>query len=116
MKKIFLLVLCIALIIISLSIAYYFVIFLPQYRTDLKKIQQDISETKDSIKETQNSVEDIHSFPDTDNIESDVSDIKNALQEQQWEDDKRNSCESNGGKYLGNGSCCLTNCSNWIGQ
>lgn len=106
------------LILTSISITYYFIIFLPQSKrletnlqTQIKKLQKDVSDTKDSIENPQ-----YNSNTDTGDIEDKLDQIQSNMAEQQWEDEKRTSCESNGGKYLGNGSCCLTNCSNWLSQ
>lgn len=87
-KNILLIVSCATLIIISLSIAYYFVVFLPQYKNDLKKIQQDILETKESINNIESNTHDIQAKTDY-NTESGYSegaleDIKNSLREQEW--------------------------------
>ena len=49
---------------------------------------------------------------DTNNVQDQLDSINNTLQQQQDDTDSRNRCEANGGKYLGNGSCCLTNCAN----
>lgn len=110
LKNIFLIISCIALIIISLSVAYYFVIFLPQQQkaninlqNQIKKLQQEVSSTREAVEETQ-----YRPNVDTTDIQDKLDQIQSAMEEQQWEEDKRTNCESNGGIYEGNGICCLT--------
>ncbi|HUD44913.1 MAG TPA: DUF805 domain-containing protein [Patescibacteria group bacterium] len=111
-KILFLIIICLCLITIALSIAYYFVLFLPQQQRDnaatLKKIEQSTQNTEEN---TQN-IQDTQSTPDNSDMQDQLDNINNTLQQQQQETDSRNRCEDNGGKYLGNGACCISNCAN----
>ena len=53
---------------------------------------------------------------DLNEIKGQIEDLQNTINNQQQDIEQRDSCEAYGGKYLGNGSCCIRNCSNWIGQ
>lgn len=108
--NIFIAVTSLSLILVSLSIAYYFIIVLPQkqkaditFQNQIKKLQQEVFDTKESIEDTQ-----YRPNIDTTDIQDKLDQIQSAMEEQQWEEDKRTNCESNGGLYEGNGICCLT--------
>jgi flagellar basal body-associated protein FliL len=104
MKKILIIITCVFLVIVSLSIAYYFVIFLPKQAqinsATLNRIEQSTTNTKENTQSTIN----------TTDIQNRLDDINSALQDQQRETEQQTNCESNGGVYRGNGVCCLTGC------
>ena len=112
-KQILLILLGIAAVITALSVAYYFVIFLPQQQKETETLQNQIKKLQQEVSSTRESVEDVQYRPNTDttDIQDRLDQIQSAMEEQQWENEKRTNCESNGGIYEGNGVCCLT-CSN----
>lgn len=101
MKKILLIISGLCLITVSLSISYYFVIFLPQKEqineAKIKKIEQQTSDIKQSVENMPAPV-----FQDNTDIQQKLDDMR---QEQQDERQNENNCESNGGRYQGNGTC-----------
>jgi len=109
MKNAVIIILGLCLITVSLSIAYYFVIFLPQQQrittATLKKIEQSTKNAEENTQYAQPTT-------DTSNIQGQLDNINNSLQKQQEDMDAKNNCEAEGGKYLGSGSCCISNCSN----
>jgi len=105
MKKIFLIIVSICLILITISISYYFVIFLPQKERQneiiIKKIEQQTKNIRNSIDnlpapEPQNTLDMTQQFEDMRN---------SIIQNQQDERQNEVNCESNGGRYQGNGTC-----------
>lgn len=98
MKKIIFVLIGISAIIVSLSIAYYFVIFLPKkentYIEELKKIRREIQNSQNN-----------QSATDISGIESSLEDLQNSIQEQKRDSQMQNDCESGGGYYAGNGTC-----------
>ncbi|GEM_PF-3046735 len=113
MKKLLLITACISLVIVSLSVAYYLVIFLPQkqkadesLKTEIKKLQQEVSNTKDSI-------DNMGSNTNTDDIKYQLEDVQNSIdqqkEDQEYENQRRAWCEEGGGTYYGNGSCITRN-------
>lgn len=98
MKKILLATLGMSALIISLSVAYYFVVFLPQKETAYER------ELKNVRKEIQN-VQNVKTETDTSGIESRLEDIEYSMQEQERDQRMQNDCESTGGIYEGNGIC-----------
>ena len=104
MKKIFLVITSISLLIASLSIAYYFTYFLPHkenvqkaYDMKLKKIQQDNSDIRSSIEELKNN---------TNSTETSSGDIQDSVQDTIKEElQNQANCEGLGGRYQGGGTC-----------
>lgn len=102
MKKIFFILACLSLLVISLSVAYCSVIFLPQKERAneirIRKIEQHISNIRRNIENAQ-------ATPDTSNIQDQLDDINNSIQEQKRDRQMQADCESNGGRYQGSGLC-----------
>lgn len=94
---------CLSLMVISFSVAYYFVFFLPAkektnnaYQAQIRKLQRETSEIRDSV-------ESIDSSSKQENTQEDVqSAIENKLNEERQ---NQSNCESTGGEYKGNGMC-----------
>lgn len=109
MNKIFIIFACICISLISLSIAYYFVLFLPQQQfintATLKKIEQQTKEANENI-------ENIPSA-NSSGIEERLDNMSDVLEQQnedmEYEQRRRGWCEQGGGTYYGNGSCITTN-------
>ena len=98
MKKILFVLIGISVLIVSISIAYYFVIFLPKkestYTEELKNIRREIQSGQNN-----------QSAPDTSAIENSLEDLQNSIQEQKRDSQMKNDCESGGGSYAGSGTC-----------
>ncbi len=105
MKKLIIILSCLSLVIISLSIAYYFVLFLPQQQRinteALKKIEQSTTNTEENTQYNQNT----QPNTDTTDIQSKLNDINNSLQDQRRDQEMQHDCEANNGEYQGNGVC-----------
>ena len=105
MKKIIVGVVCLCLILVSLSISYYFVVLLPRQQRanseSLKKIEQSTVNTERTVQDQQDS----QPVDNSSEIQDQLDTINNNLQQQQDDNDSRNNCESNGGEYQGNGMC-----------
>lgn len=104
MKKILLTIASLSLLITSLSIAYYFVIFLPHaentqkiYTTEIKKLQRENSAINNRIENIQNNA----SSPAT-NTEDIQNTVQNVLDK---ELQNQANCERLGGRYQGGGTC-----------
>ena len=95
MKKLLFVLIGISALIASLSIAYYFGIFLPQkeknYGEELKKIRSEIKNTQ-----TRNN---------SSEIESKLEDIESSMRQQERDRQMQADCESGGGRYAGSGTC-----------
>ncbi len=105
MRTAFIIILSVCCIVVSVSIAYYFILFLPQQQrvntATLKKIEQQAIKTKENT-------ENIPSTSTT-SIENRLDDINNSIEQQnadmEYEQKRRGWCEQGGGIYYGNGSC-----------
>lgn len=98
MKKLLVVLLAISALIVSVSIAYYFVVFLPKkeanYEIELKRIRRDIQNSQNN-----------QFVPSTDNIESKLEDIESSMRQQERDRQMQADCESGGGSYAGSGTC-----------
>ncbi len=88
-----------------MSISYYFVIFLPQNERQKEILIKNIEQ------ETKNLNNSIDNLPDTEpqktiDMTQQFEDMRNSIIQSQ-QDERRNeaNCESNGGRYQGNGTC-----------
>lgn len=105
MKKLLFISICLSLVIISFSIAYYFVIYLPKnektkslYETQIKKLQKKTSDL-------QNSVDSLNYKRKVD-YDSIMEDTQNSIKEKlNQENQNKSNCESLGGRYQGDGLC-----------
>jgi hypothetical protein len=107
MNKLFLIIACLCFIIISISIAYYFVLFLPNQERlnsiELKKIQEQTKNIKENSGNSSKSRE----------IQDQLDNIQDAIKQQNedaaYEAERKGWCEQGGGIYYGNGSCITSN-------
>lgn len=100
-----------AALIIACSIAYYFVIFLPKLKTTEYINQNQKGDTLGTT-EKNKPIRIIEPTQDMSEFEDKLNEMQETLNQQQEKFEDQQNCENNGGKYLGSGMCCLTNCEN----
>lgn len=99
MKKALFGLLGISVLIASLSVAYYFVIFLPQRKNkEISEIRNELLDMKRDFGDTPNSV-------GTQDMENRLQYIEGSLQEQERISRIQADCESADGHYSGSGVC-----------
>ena len=104
MKKILFALLGISALIASLSIAYYFVMFLPQREleneTRIKKIEEQTNKIQNNTQYSQPA-------SDTSDIQDELDAIQSSMQDQERDNQMRQDCERMGHYYEGSGVCRL---------
>lgn len=102
MKKFLIIILGSSVLISSLSVAYYFIIYLPRkeenYQTEFKRMHREIINT-------QNSIENINNSLNTNNTDNRLENIEYSIQKQERDRQMQTDCESGGGNYQGSGVC-----------
>lgn len=102
MKKVLFALLGISALIASLSVAYYFVIFLPQKEleneTQIRKIEEQTNKIQRSTQYSQPT-------SDTSDVQDQLDEIQSSIQEQERDNQMRQDCERTGHYYEGNGVC-----------
>lgn len=99
-------VICFSLLIVSLSVAYYFVVFLPQneqvkknYEAEVKKLRQENADIQSNLEYIQNDMQ-------TSTPEVNQEEIKNSIKDTISEEmQNQANCERLGGRYQGSGTC-----------
>jgi type II secretory pathway component PulM len=104
MKKIFLIIASLSLLITSFSIAYYLVIFLPQKENTQKAYNLELRKLQIENSNIQNTLNDIQSSTNKPGITSE--DVQSSVQDTiNQELQNQANCERLGGKYQGNHTC-----------
>lgn len=104
MKKIFFIITSLSFFIASLSVAYYFIVFLPHrenmqktYNAEIRKIQEENSDIRGRLESIQDSV---------DSSNTNAEDLQNSIQNTlNKEMENQANCERFGGRYQGDGLC-----------
>lgn len=104
-NKFVLITVCFSLVLISLSLFYYLVVFLPQKELATEaRIKRIEKQTLDIQSRVQNIP--VYEPQGNTKIEQKIEDVKNSIiQNQQEEQQNESNCESSGGRYQGGGTC-----------
>ncbi len=98
MKKILFAILGFSAFIISLSVAYYFVIWLPKkelnYKTEIQELRKDLLNNQNN-----------QTIINTSDINNKLDDLESSMQQQGRDRQMQVDCESGGGSYAGSGTC-----------
>ncbi len=94
-----------SLITASLSVAYYFAIFLPSQRTVESSYKEDLEEVRNDVKRNANRLEEVKKVNNESTYDEELYEIKSALDEQERDSGMRSDCEATGGHYSGQGVC-----------
>lgn len=108
-------ILSISAIIITATVVYHYLIYIPQRDQAEVEIQKNVLGETNVIKPTNiptPTIDDITRQRYIDLVEGKSQTIESEIIELKEKMEERDNCEFNDGKYLRSGACCLNNCEN----